>query len=224
MTATLSHPIDTTTTVPTSPSGGGLRRAVQVALPAVAGGLLAAAVATDPGAANEGREMVRVYAANLDQLQWHVLTLHLAYGVWGLVPVALAPLVRGRGRRLMNAAAVLGFLVMVSMPGLMMSDMFTAAVANQHGLDAAMKLYDEMPADQWAIKSYLVPGLVSMLLCLPLAFAALARARRTSWWAVVPALLVLPTFGAFGAAGLGVVVPAGLLVGLSVLVHRATRA
>jgi len=222
MTATLSHPIDTTT-VPASPEGGGLRRAVQVALPAVAGGLLAAAVATDPGAANEGREMVRVYAANLDQLQWHVLTLHLAYGVWGLVPVALAPLVRGRGRRLMNAAAVLGFLVMVSMPGLMMSDMFTAAVANQHGLDAAMKLYDEMPADQWAIKSYLVPGLVSMLLCLPLAFAALARARRTSWWAVVPALLVLPTFGAFGAAGVGVLVPVGLLAGLSVLVLRATR-
>jgi hypothetical protein len=37
-------------------------------------------------------------------------------------------------------------------------------------------------------------------------------------------LLVLPTFAAFGAAGAGVVVPAGLLVGLSVLVYRGTRA
>lgn len=224
MTATLSHPTTTTPADAPASTSLGLRRAVQVALPAVAGGLLVAAVATDPGAANEGREMVRVYAANLDQLQWHVLTLHLAYGVWGLVPVALASLVRGRGRRLMNAAAVLGFLVMVSMPGLMMSDMFTAAVANEHGLDAAMKLYDEMPADQWAIKSYLIPGLVSMLLCLPLAFAALARARRTSWWAVVPAFLVLPVFVVAGAAGVpGVAVVAALLAGLSVILHRATR-
>ena len=205
------------------PTGSRLARAVQVALPATVGGLLVAAVLTDPGAANEGREMVRVYAANVDLLQWHVLFLHLAYGVWGLVPLALSPLVRGRGRGLMNAAAALGFLVMVSMPGLMMSDMFTAAVANEHGLDAAMKLYDEMPSDQWAIKSYLIPGLLGMLLVLPTTFAALARARRTSWWAVVPALLVLPAFAAFGAAGVGIVVPAALLVGLSVLVLRGTR-
>ena len=195
-----------------------------MALPALTGALLVAAVATDPGASNEGREMVEVYAANLDQLQWHVTTLHLAYGVWGLIPLALVPLVRGRGRRLMNLAALLGFLVTVSMPGLMMSDMFTAAIANEHGLDAAMKLYDNMPSDQWAIKGYLVPGLLSMLLALPVTFAALARARRTSWWAVVPAFLVLPVFVVAGAAGIaGVAVVAAILAGLSVLVARATR-
>jgi len=205
------------------PTGSRLARAVQVALPATVGGLLAAAVLTDPGAGNEGRDMIRVYAANLDLLQWHVLFLHLAYGAWGLIPLALSPLVRGRGRRLMNVAVVLGFLVMVSMPGLMMSDMFTAAVANEHGLDAATKLYDEMPSDQWAIKSYVLPGIVSMLLALPVAFAALARAGRTSWWAIVPALLVLPTFAAFGAAGVGVMVPVALLAGLSALLFRATR-
>jgi hypothetical protein len=196
---------------------------VQVALPAAVGGLLTAAVLADPGAANEGREMVQVYAANLDQLQWHVLFLHVAYGAWGLVPLVLSPLVRGRGRRIMNVAAVLGFVVMISMPGLMMSDMFAAAIANEHGLDAAMHLYDSMPSDQWAIKSYMLPGLLSMLVVLPVAFAALARAGRTSWWAVVPALLVLPSF-VIGATGPAVVVTAGLLVGLSVLVHRATRA
>ena len=226
MTATVSTP-----TVPAPvdhqpvdrPTGAGLRRFVRVALPATVGVLLTAAVATDPGAANEGREMVRAYAADLDQLQWHVLFLHVAYGAWGLIPIALSPLVRGRGRRLMNLAAALGFVVMVSMPGLMLSDMFIAAVANEHGLDAAMKLYDDMPSDQWAIKAYVVPGIVSMLLALPMTFAALARARRTPWWAVVPALLVMPTFAAFGAAGVGVVVPAALLVGLSVLVFRGTR-
>ncbi len=222
MTATLSQPTTTVPAVATA-AGSGLRRGVQVALPAVAGVLLAAAAFTDPGVANEGREMVRVYAANLDLLQWHVLTLHLAYGVWGLVPLALTPLVRGRGRGLMNAAAVLGFLVMVSMPGLMLSDMFSAAIANEHGLDAAMKLYDGIPADQWALKSYMVPGILSMLLCLPVAFAALARARRTSWWALVPAVAVFPVFGALYAVTGGVLVSSALLVGLSVVVHRATR-
>lgn len=205
------------------PADSGLRRIVRVALPATVGALLAAAVLTDPGAANEGREMVETYAANLDQLQWHVLFLHLAYGAWGLVPLVLSPLVRGRGRRLMNVAAALGFLVMVSMPGLMMSDMFAAAIANEHGLDAAMHLYDSMPGDQWAIMSYMLPGLVSMLLVLPVTFAALARAGRTSWWAVLPAFLVMPVFAAVGAAGIAVALPAGILVGLSVLVLRATR-
>ena len=229
MTATVPAPTTTPTVPPQDatradkPARPGLRRTVQVALPAVAGVLLAAAVATDPGAANGGREMFRVYAANLDMLQWHVLTLHLAYGVWGLVPIALAPLVRGRGRGLMNLAATLGFLVMVSMPGLMLSDMFIAAVANEHGLDAAMKLYNDMPSDQWALFSYMVPGILSMLLVLPVTFAALARARRVSWWAVLPAVLVLPSFVVIGAAGAGVVITSGLLVGLSVILARSGR-
>ena len=223
MTATLSNPTTSTVAAVEAPSTSGLRRAVQVALPAVAGVLLAAAVATDPGASNEGRAMIQVYAEHVDQLQWHATILHLAYGVWGVVPIALAALVRGRGRRLMNLAAVLGFLVMVSMPALMMSDLFFAAIANESGLDTASRMYDSMGGEQWAIKAYLLPGLVSMLLALPVTFAALARARRTPWWAVVPALLVLPTFAAFGAAGVGVLVPAGILVGLSVLLARATR-
>lgn len=204
--------------------GFDVRRTVAVTLPAVTACLLVAAVATDPGSANEGREMVRVYAANIDRLQWHVLFLHLAYGAWGLVPIALGSLVRGRGRQLMNLAATLGFLVMVSMPGLMMSDMFAAAITNEHGLDAAMTLYDEMPADQWAIMSYLVPGLLSLLLVLPLTVAALARARRTSWWMLVPAFLVLPSFVVIGAAGAGVVVTAALLLGLSLALAKAVAA
>ncbi|GAA1942018.1 hypothetical protein [Nocardioides marmoribigeumensis] len=226
MTATLdtaAATTATTTTAPAAESGPGVRRAVQLALPAVAGVLLAAATLTDPGAANEGREMIKVYAAEVDQLQWHATLLHLAYGVWGVVPLALVPLVRGRGRGLMNLAAVLGFLVMVSMPALMMSDLFFAAITNESGLDAASRIYDGMGGEQWAVKAYLLPGLVSMLLVLPVTFAALARARRTPWWAVVPALLVLPTFAVFGAAGVGVVVPAGLLAGLSVVLARAPR-
>jgi hypothetical protein len=222
MTTTLDRP--TVSTVATSPAPGtGVRRAVQVALPAVAGVLLAAATLTDPGAANEGREMIKVYAAEVDQLQWHATLLHLAYGVWGAVPLALVPLVRGRGRRLMNLAALLGFLVIVSMPALMMSDLFFAAIANESGLDTAARMYDSMGGEQWAIKAYIVPGIVGMLLTLPVTFAALARARRTPWWAVVPALLVLPTCADFGAAGVGVVVPAGLRVGLSVVLARAPR-
>lgn len=202
----------------------GFRRAVQVGLPAATGALLVFAVLSDPGGAVEGRAMVEAYAADVDQLQWHAASLHWAYGLWGLVPIALAPLVRGRGRRLMNVAAALGAVMMMSMPGLMLSDLFFAAIANEHGIDAAMKMYDGLPAEQWAIKSYMTPGIPSMFLCLPVAFAALARAGLAPWWGVAVAIAVLPLFAiSMGALWLTAVV--GLLfVVLSVLVARATRA
>jgi hypothetical protein len=201
----------------------GLRRAVQVALPALAGATLVAATVTDPGVGSEGREMVRIYAAHVDQLQVHATLLHFSYGLWGLVPVALAPLVRDRGRGLMNAAAVLGFLVMISMPALMMSDLFFAAIANANGLDAAMRIYDGMGGEQWAVKAYLVPGLVGMLLCLPLTFAALARARRTPWWGLALAVPVMPVFAATGGGLVGALLAGALLVGLSALLFRGAR-
>lgn len=199
------------------------RRAVTFALPALAGATLIAATVTDPGIGSEGREMVRIYASHVGQLQVHATLLHLSYGLWGLVPVALAPLVRGRGRGLMNVAAVLGFFVMISMPALMMSDLFFAAITNTSGIDAAMRIYDGMGGEQWAVKAYLVPGLLGMLLCLPLTFAALARARRTPWWGLALAIPVMPVFAATGGGLVGAFIAGGLLTGLSVLLVRGAH-
>lgn len=141
----------------------------------------------------------------------------------GLIPISLVPLVRGRGRWLMNVAAALGALVVMSMPGLMLSDLFFASVANDSGVDAAMTLYNDMGDEEWAVKSYLLPGLPSLLLCLPVAFAALARARRAPWWGVLAAVASLPVFAISMSALCGVVVCGALFGVLSWLVARATR-
>ncbi len=187
------------------------------------GALLVAATATDPGAANDGKEMIRVYAENVDLLQWHMTFLHLSYGLWGLIPLALVGLVKGRGRILMNAAVVLGVLAAINMPSLMISDMFFAGIANHIDVDTADTIGKEIQAEQWALLTYLPPGIAGMVLALPLAFAGLVRAGRARWWAIVVALLVFPAFVVTGATLLGSVLAAGLFVGLSVIVARATR-
>ena len=200
-----------------------VRRTAQVALPTVTGALLVAATATDPGAASDGKEMIEVYAANLDLLQWHMTFLHLSYGLWGLIPIALVALARSRGRTLMNIGVVLGAVAAISMPSLMLSDMFFAGIANHIDVDTADAIGKEIQDEQWALMTYIPPGLIGMALCLPFAFAGLVRAGRARWWAIVVALLALPAFVVTGATLVGSVLACVLLVGLSVVVARATR-
>lgn len=200
-----------------------VRRATAVALPTVAGALLVAATATDPGAENEGRAMIRVYAENVDLLQWHMSFLHLSYGLWGLIPLALVGLVKGRGRILMNLAVVLGVMAAINMPSLMISDMFFAGIANHIDVDTADAIGKEIQAEQWALLTYLPPGIAGLFLALPLAFAALVRAGRARWWAIVVALLVFPAFALTGALLVGSILAMVLFVGLSVIIARATR-
>lgn len=227
VTQTAPQPTPTVAELPaergTGPRRFDVRRATAVALPALTGALLVAATATDPGAANDGKEMIRVYAENVDLLQWHMTFLHLSYGLWGLIPLALVGLVKGRGRVLMNAAVVLGVLAAINMPSLMISDMFFAGIANHIDVDTADAIGKEIQAEQWALLTYLPPGIAGMVLALPLAFAGLVRAGRARWWAIVVALLVFPAFVVTGATLIGSVLAAVLFVGLSVIVARATR-
>lgn len=230
MTATQSAPqltTQSTSGLPAQRRGGrgrfDVRRATAIALPALTGVLLVAATATDPGAGNDGKEMIRVYAEQVDLLQWHMAFLHWSYGLWGLIPLALVGLVKGRGRMLMNAAVVLGVFAAINMPSLMISDMFFAGIANHLDVDTSDAIGKEIQAEQWALLTYLPPGIVGMFLSLPLAFAALVRAGRAKWWAIVVALLVFPAFGMTGALLWSSIVAGALFVGLSVIVARATR-
>ena len=200
-----------------------VRRATAVALPAVTAALLVAATVTDPGSGSEGREMIRIYADQVDQLQWHAALLHWAYGLWGLIPIALVGLARGRGRRWLNAAAVLGALVTMSMPALMMSDLFFAGIANHIDVATADTIGNEMIAGQWAIKSYMLPGIPSLALCLPIAFVGLARARRVPWWTVAVALVAFPVFMVTTGTLPGAAASAVCLVTLSAVLARRAR-
>lgn len=201
-----------------------VRRATAIALPAVTGALLVAATATDPGSGSEqGAEMIRVYADNVEMLQWHMTFLHLAFGVWGLIPLALVGLVRGRGRQLMHLAVVLGVLVSISMPALMISDMFFVGIAEHIDVETADTIGREIQDSQWALLTYLPPGIAGMVLALPLAFAALVRAGRARWWAIPLAITPLPAFVLSGTTVPGAVLAGLVLAGLSVIVVKATR-
>jgi hypothetical protein len=200
-----------------------VRRVTAVVLPAATAALLVAATVTDPGAGSEGSEMIRIYADQVDQLQWHAALLHWAYGLWGLIPIALAGLARGRGRQWLNVAAVLGALVALSMPALMMSDLFFAGIANHLDVATADRIGNEMIAGQWAVRSYLLPGLPSLALCLPIAFVGLARAGRVPKWAPVVALVAFPVFMVSTGTLPGAIAAAACLVTLSVVLARWAR-
>ncbi len=200
-----------------------VRRVAAVALPAATAAMLLAATVTDPGAGSEGSEMIRVYADQVDQLQWHAALLHWAYGLWGLIPIALAGLARGRGRQWLNVAAVLGALVAMSMPALMMSDLFFAGIANHVDVATADRIGEDMIAGQWAVRSYLLPGLPSLALCLPIAFVGLARAGRVPRWAPVVALVAFPVFMVSAGTLPGAAATAVCLVTLSVVLARRAR-
>lgn len=201
-----------------------VRRTAAIALPALTGALLVAATATDPGSGSEAeQEMIRVYADNVELLQWHMTFLHWSYGLWGLIPLALVGLARGRGRQLMNVAVVLGALVSISMPALMITDMFFVGIANHLDVETADAVGREIQAEQWALLTYLPPGMAGMLLALPLAFAALVRAGKARWWAVPVAMAPLPVFVLSNTTLWGAVGAGALFVGLSVIVARAMR-
>ena len=200
-----------------------VRRVAAIALPAATAALLVAATVTDPGAGSEGSAMIRIYADQVDQLQWHAALLHWAYGLWGLIPIALAGFARGRGRQWLNVAAVLGALVAMSMPALMMSDLFFAGIANHLDVTTADRIGNEMVAGQWAIRSYLLPGLPSLALCLPIAFVGLARAGRVPKWAVPVALVAFPAFMISAGTLPGAAATAACLVTLSVVLAQRVR-
>ena len=224
MTATTAPAIPARRVAATSPARTfDVRRVTAVVLPAATAALLVAATVTDPGAGSEGSEMIRIYADQVDQLQWHAALLHWAYGLWGLIPIALAGLARGRGRQWLNVAAVLGALVALSMPALMMSDLFFAGIANHLDVATADRIGNEMIAGQWAVKSYLLPGLPSLALCLPIAFVGLARAGRVPKWAPVVALVAFPVFMVSTGTLPGAMAAAACLVTLSVVLARWAR-
>lgn len=229
--ATSSTPSTTSTTeVPVQREGQApgrrfdVRRATAIGLPALTGALLVAATATDPGSGSEqGAEMIRVYADNVELLQWHMTFLHLAFGVWGLIPLALVGLARGRGRQLMHLAVVLGALVSMSMPALMITDMFFVGIAQHIDVETADTIGREIQAEQWAQLTYLVPGLAGMVLALPLAFAALVRAGKARWWVIPVAFAPLPVFVLSGTTLLGATAAGVVLAGLTVIVAKAVR-
>src|SRR3954466_7808345 len=118
-----------------------LRRGFLVASPILAGVLLLVATIADPGAGSSGQEMNEQYTAHPGALQIHSLTLHWSYALWGVTAFLAAAYVRGRGATLANVGAFLGFVGMITLPGILAIDWFDSGVGQVYGVDAIDKVH-----------------------------------------------------------------------------------
>jgi hypothetical protein len=198
-----------------------LRRAFLVAAPVLAGVCLTVGAVADPAAGTSGDAMLTVYGAEPGPLQLKSLGYHWAYAFWIVPAMLIAPLVRGRGRWLATLTALVGFVGVSTMPGLLLSDWFDSAVVAAHGLEGHREMRDAMEG-MWGVKAFLVPGIVGLLLSLPLAMATLWRAGLARWWGLAAAVGAFVAFTVSSATWPGTVVATGLFAVVSLALARAT--
>ncbi len=190
MTATTATSADLAEARPTTKGSrsAALRRGFLIASPILAGVLLLIATIADPGAGSTGHEMNQQYTAHPGALQIHSLTLHWSYAFWGVTAFLAAAYVRGRGATLANIGAFLGFVGMTTLPGILAVDWYDSSIGQVYGVDAIASLHEHMDKTLWALPFFAAPGIIGLLLCLPLAAAGLWRAGVVRWWAFAAAL------------------------------------
>src|SRR4051794_31469423 len=178
-----------------------VRRFLLVASPVLAGLFCVMGSLADPAAGISGDMMIRIYIANPDPLQWKSTGYHWAYAFWIGTALMVTSLVRGKGAWLATIAAVLGFLGMVTLPGMLLSDWFEAAIGHYYGLAGVHRVEDHIMSTMWGLKALMVFGIPSLALALPLAAAGLWRAGKVRWYAF--AATIAPSWSSWPVPPLG---------------------
>ena len=170
-----------------------VRRGLLVASPVLAGLFCLVGAIADPASGLSGDKMTRIYIDNPDPLQWKSTGYHWGYAFWIGTALMVAPVVKGRGAWLATIAAVIGFAGMVTLPGMLISDWYQAAIGHAYGAAGVERVEDHMISTMWGLKGFMVTGFPGLAFALPLAAAGLWRARLVRWWsfaAVVAAFVV----------------------------------
>jgi len=197
--------------VPTAPAtaqadrdaaGAGLnvRRWFLVASPVLAGLFAVLGAAADPAVSQDGLALWKAYAENPDPLQFKSFGFHWAYSFWLIPTLLIAGLVRHRGVWLANIAAVLGFVGISTLPGLLFIDFYDSAIGQAGGVEMNAQV-DEIMQGMWGVPALATPGLVGFMLAPPLAALAAWRGGIVRWWAPVA---VVAGFLAFGLSNVAV--------------------
>ena len=170
-----------------------VRRAFLVAAPVLAGAFAVVGAYADPAAGLTGPEMQALYTANPGPLQVKSLGFHWAYAFWFVPALLIAPYVRGKGAWLANVSAFLGFVGLSTMPGLLMSDWFESAIGQAFGPAGHAAVVEHLDA-MWGVPVMTMPGMICLVLALPMTALTLMRAGLVRWWAPVA---VVAGFAAF---------------------------
>ncbi len=184
-----SFPAQETRAVPRRSSALAVRRAFLIAAPVLAGIFAVIGAYADPAAGISGSRMYEIYTANPEPLQFKSLGFHWSYAFWIVPAFMAAAYIRGRGAWLANVAAFLGFIGMTTLPGLLFIDWYDSAIGQVHGgAEAVVAVQDRMSETMWGIPWFTMPGMLGLLLALPLATIALWRGGVVRWWAFVAVL------------------------------------
>lgn len=229
MSVITTRPLTTTANqaAATAPAAGtralAVRRGFLIACPVLAGVLAIIGAYADPGAGLSGDAMFRLYAAHPGPLQFKSLAFHWSYAFWIAPGLLAAAYVRGRGAWLANLAALLGFVGMTTLPGLLFSDWYDSAIGQLYGPDAAGAVFEKMSTSMWGVPVFTVPAVAGFMAALPLATVALWRARVVRWWALP---LVLAGYAAFTLSNVmwwGCAITAVCFILFAVELARGTR-
>lgn len=204
------------------PAGLSLRRWALVAAPVLAGVLAIAGAVADPAAGEDGRVLWEAYAADPARVQWKSFLYHFSYLFWGAAALFTALLVRGRGVWIANIAAVLALLGITTMPGFVAVDFFDSALGRVAGIDTVARV-DEVIGAMWSLPLMAGTGSAGFILALPVAAAAVWRARLVPWWAPVAVLAGQVAWIASGVTVWGAVVLAACFAAFAAALARIPR-
>jgi hypothetical protein len=196
------------------------RRGFLVASPVLAGLFAIVGAYADPAAGISGAEMQALYAANPGPLQFKSLGFHWSYAFWFVPALLIAPYVRGKGAWLANVTAVIGFVGLSTMPGLLMADWFDSAIGQAVGAEGYAAVTERLDA-MWGVPVMILPGTISLALALPLTAVTLMRAGLVRWWALAA---VVAGFAAFMGSSVMWWGCAIMTVGFSVFAYALARA
>lgn len=198
------------------------RRWFLIAAPVLAGLFAVVGAAADPAAGLNGNRLYELYAQNPEPLQLKSLGLHWSYAFWIAPALLIAPLVRGRGAWLANVTALVGFVGMTTLPGLLFVDWYDSAVGQVYGLEGNLAV-NEVMTQMWGIPLFTVPGIVGFVLSMPLTAITLWRAGLVRWWALVAVLAGFAAFALSNVMWWGCVITTLCFAVFSLALHGATR-
>jgi hypothetical protein len=200
-----------------------VRRWLLVASPVLAGLFAVLGAAADPAAGISGSEMWGIYADEPGRLQWRSFGFHWSYAFWIAPALLLAPYVRARGAWLATVAAVVAFVGMTTLPGLLIVDFYDSAIGQVAGVGTTEQVNELMRETMWGAKAIAIPGLLGFALALPLAGLAVWRAGLVRSWAAALPVAALAAFLGSGVMSWGAVLAAAFLALFAAAIERGTR-
>jgi hypothetical protein len=171
-----------------------VRRWFLIACPVLAGLFAISGAHFDPAVGLADGRLWRLYADNPGPLQLKSLSFHWSYAFWIAPALLIAPYVRGRGAWLANVTAFIGFAGMTTLPGLLFSDWYDSAIGQLYGVKGDQAVYDLMSHTMWGINAFRLPGILGLMLALPLTAITLWRAGLVRWWSLVAAVAGMAAF------------------------------